>query len=360
MKKRRFLITGGTGFIGKQLIEQIAPEAEEILLFVRRMSLFQAKKTFRHYENVRIIEANLLEPNRCGIHDPEILDLLVNGVTDVVHAAALYDLNASAKDLYLHSLLITQNFVKFCNDFKELKVFHHLSSYAVNISEKGEVSEDDLALNPNSNEPYSWSKNRSEWVIQNELDPRILRRIYRPGIVIGHSETGEIEKWDGPYYLLGTLNEMKKKIGNLPFLLPLPFEEAATLPLIPVNELVNRLKVLILSPNREHLSRTYHLLPENPLSFSGLVQWLCLKLKLNATLVRIPPRLLPKRLEAKAYEVLKLPHSTGNFLRLSQHFRTDQLRADFPGLVYHHRLSTSQTPWLEKAMAHQKESEAHS
>ena len=42
-------------------------------------------------------------------------------------------------------------------------------------------------------------------------------RVYRPAIVVGHSQTGEMDKIDGPYYLFKAL-----KLGaRLPELVPL-------------------------------------------------------------------------------------------------------------------------------------------
>src|SRR3546814_7204546 len=45
-------------------------------------------------------------------------------------------------------------------------------------------------------DPYLRTKNDSEGLVREEK--RIKRRIYRPGMVVGHSQTGEKDKIDGP------------------------------------------------------------------------------------------------------------------------------------------------------------------
>ena len=48
-------------------------------------------------------------------------------------------------------------------------------------------------------QPYFKTKHDAEMVVRKECP--IPYRIYRPGIVVGHSKTGEATKIDGPYYL---------------------------------------------------------------------------------------------------------------------------------------------------------------
>ena len=54
---------------------------------------------------------------------------------------------------------------------------------------------------------YHRSKFESEKLVREKLDGRF--RIYRPGIVVGHSETGEMDKIDGPYYFFKLLQKLR-------------------------------------------------------------------------------------------------------------------------------------------------------
>ena len=57
------------------------------------------------------------------------------------------------------------------------------------------------------NNPYYATKHESERVVREEA--KIPWRVYRPGIVVGSSETGEIDKIDGPYYFFRTIQRLR-------------------------------------------------------------------------------------------------------------------------------------------------------
>ena len=57
------------------------------------------------------------------------------------------------------------------------------------------------------NHPYFQTKHESEAVVREECE--VPWRVYRPGIVVGHSETGEIDKVDGPYYFFKLLQRAR-------------------------------------------------------------------------------------------------------------------------------------------------------
>jgi NAD(P)-dependent dehydrogenase (short-subunit alcohol dehydrogenase family) len=60
------------------------------------------------------------------------------------------------------------------------------------------------------NHPYFQTKHESEAVVREESE--VPWRIYRPGIVVGHSETGEMDKVDGPYYFFKLLQRARNAV----------------------------------------------------------------------------------------------------------------------------------------------------
>ena len=66
-------------------------------------------------------------------------------------------------------------------------------------------------------------------------------RIYRPGAVIGHSRTGEIDKIDGPYYSFKMLQRIR---NTLPKWMPLIGIESGLNNLVPVDYVVNAIDYL--------------------------------------------------------------------------------------------------------------------
>ena len=81
----------------------------------------------------------------------------------------------------------------------DAKHFHMVSSIAAAGLYKGTFTEDMFdEAEKVENHPYFQTKHESEAVVREECD--VPWRVYRPGIVVGHSETGEMDKIDGPYY----------------------------------------------------------------------------------------------------------------------------------------------------------------
>jgi NAD(P)-dependent dehydrogenase (short-subunit alcohol dehydrogenase family) len=64
----------------------------------------------------------------------------------------------------------------------------------------------DEAVKVDSN-PYFQTKHESEAVVRDECE--VPWRVYRPGIVVGDSETGEIDKIDGPYYFFKAIQRLR-------------------------------------------------------------------------------------------------------------------------------------------------------
>ena len=51
----KLFITGGTGFLGRSLVKQMAPKAEKIFLLARKKSFNKAIKIFKGFENVEVV-----------------------------------------------------------------------------------------------------------------------------------------------------------------------------------------------------------------------------------------------------------------------------------------------------------------
>ena len=56
-------------------------------------------------------------------------------------------------------------------------------------------------------DPYSRTKFESEKLVRDEAT--VPWRVYRPGIVVGHSQTGEMDKIDGPYYFFKVIQRLR-------------------------------------------------------------------------------------------------------------------------------------------------------
>ena len=81
---------------------------------------------------------------------------------------------------------------------------------------------------------YFRTKHNSEGVVRSEC--RIPWRVYRPGIVVGHSETGVIDKIDGPYYFFKLIQKMRKMMSSW---MPTLGIEGGRINIVPVDYVVS-------------------------------------------------------------------------------------------------------------------------
>jgi nucleoside-diphosphate-sugar epimerase len=81
--------------------------------------------------------------------------------------------------------------------------------------------------------------------------------VYRPGVVVGDSKTGETAKFDGPYYVLRMMERLPSP--GVFFLVGLG---AGTVNLVPVDFVIDSMAALSASPGS--LGKTYHLCDPHP------------------------------------------------------------------------------------------------
>src|SRR4029077_8695573 len=87
---------------------------------------------------------------------------------------------------------------------------HHMSSIAVAGARwKGSFTEEMFAEGQDLDHPYYRTKYEAERMIR---DSSVRWRIYRPGLVVGSSETGEADRIDGPYYAFKLIQRLRHAI----------------------------------------------------------------------------------------------------------------------------------------------------
>ena len=111
--------------------------------------------------------------------------------------------------------------------------FHHVSSVAVAGMYDGSFSEDMFEEAGELPNPYFRTKHDAEALVRNECT--VPWRIYRPASVVGHSQTGEIDKIDGPYYAFKVLQRMRRL---LPPWFPLIGIDSGQFNIVPVDYVV--------------------------------------------------------------------------------------------------------------------------
>ena len=226
-----YFVTGATGFIGRHLVERLLARDERAFVLVRAESLpkFEALREFWGARASRAvpIEGNLAEPN-LGVSKAD-QRRLSGKVEHFFHLAAIYDLQASAEQQDLANIVGTDHALQFAHT-AQAGCFHHASSIAAAGLYQGSFRENMFEEATGLEHPYFRTKHESEALVRNRC--KRPWRVYRPGIVVGHSQTGQIDKVDGPYYFFKMIQKLRQ---SLPPWFPLIGLEGGYINLVPVD-----------------------------------------------------------------------------------------------------------------------------
>ena len=225
-------VTGATGFIGRHLVERLLEREGDVHVLVRpgseaRLDALLDRLGPAARERIILVTGDLAEP-LLGV-DEATRARLRGRVEHFFHLAAVYDITADETRNALLNVAGTQNAIDLANDLGA-ETLHHMSSVAVAGAHRGLFTEDDFDLGQPLEHPYHRTKFEAEKLVRTRT--RGAWRVYRPSIVVGHSQTGEMDKIDGPYYFFKALQKLR---NALPQWFPLVSVEWGETNLVPVD-----------------------------------------------------------------------------------------------------------------------------
>ncbi len=150
--------------------------------------------------------------------------------------------------------------IEFANSH-DVGRFHHTSSIAVAGSYKGVFQEDMFDEEQKLPHHYHRTKYESEKLVREGVKAKTL--VFRPGIVLGHSETGEMDKIDGPYYFFKLLQRLR---DALPQWFPLAGPEGGQTDMVPVDFVAKAMDHIAHLPDDDLPGDTFHLVDPEAMS----------------------------------------------------------------------------------------------
>jgi NAD(P)-dependent dehydrogenase (short-subunit alcohol dehydrogenase family) len=260
-----YFVTGGTGFIGGFFIEKLIDREGDIYVLTREGSnhKFEALQERFGADSDRLIPVtgDLREP-MLGL-SAQVISELKGRITHFCHLAAIYDLSASAEAQVATNIDGTRNAIQLAEALAAV-CFHHTSSIAAGGLFEGTFREDMFEEAENYEHPYFATKHDSEGIVRNEC--QVPWRIYRPAMVVGHSQTGEIDKIDGAYYFFKTLQKIR---SILPPWFPLIGIEGGKFNVVPVDYVVDAMDHIAHLPNQD--GNCFHLTDPDHHSMGNLM-----------------------------------------------------------------------------------------
>lgn len=264
MCRMRYVVTGGTGFIGRRLVDRILalPGSTAVHVLVRRESLGRFERLAQRWDDrVQPLVGDLTTPD-LGLTDAALADL--GRVDHVLHCAAVYDISAPEEHQRAANVDGTRAVITLARRLDA--TLHHVSSIAVAGNHRGVFTEDDFDVAQELPTPYHQTKFEAELLVRSTTGLRY--RIYRPAVVVGDSRTGEMDKIDGPYYFFGILSALTA----LPRFTPLVLPDTGRTNIVPVDFVVDAIAALMHADGRD--GQTFHLTAPKTIGLRGIYRGL--------------------------------------------------------------------------------------
>ncbi|WP_138512373.1 SDR family oxidoreductase [Rhodoferax bucti] len=302
----RYFVTGATGFIGKRLVKKLLQRKGATVHFLIRKESEDKVAGLREFWGLtdaksaaRVVPVfGDLTGKKLGVA-AEVIKALKGQIDHFYHLAAVYDLEADEEFQFAVNIEGTRNTVEFAKAV-EVGHFHHVSSIAAAGLYEGVFREDMFDEAENYEHPYFMTKHESEKIVRKEC--KVPWSVYRPAMVVGDSQTGEMDKIDGPYYFFKLIQRMRQL---LPPWMPSIGLEGGRVNIVPVDFVVNALDVI--SHKQGIAKQCYHLV--DPVGyrvgdvldiFSKAAHAPKMNIFVNAALLGFIPRSVTKTLMALA------------------------------------------------------------
>ncbi|WP_290518433.1 SDR family oxidoreductase [Alcanivorax sp.] len=336
-----YFVTGATGFIGRFLVGRLLKRDDTRVFALVRCGSEYKLDALRNRLGVdadRLVAIHGdINEKLLGVSKRDQDDL--NGQIDhFFHLAAIYDLTADENTQRYTNIEGTRQTLKLAEKIQAGR-FHHVSSIAAAGLYDGTFTENMFEEATGLDDAYLLTKHESEALVRQES--KIPWRIYRPAMVVGHSETGAMDKVDGPYYLFKFIQKLKDVLPNW---IPLIGVEGGHFNVVPVDFVADALDHIAHQP--DHDGQCFHLTADRSYSLgeimdivAGAAQAPRMALKLENRLFDVVPgfvrkgvsALTPNLLLNAALDNLDIPPSAMKFLTFPTEYDNSRAKAALEG-----------------------------
>jgi len=297
-----YFVTGATGFIGRYLVSELLANREgTIYLLCREGSRARLDALITQWGGSSRLVPLIgdLRADQLGV-DPDWIAEHDGKIDHFFHLAAIYDMTASDEmneELNVGGTRAALSLAGAVN----AGVFHQVSSIAASGDYYGLFDESMFDEGQGLPSAYHRTKFESEKIVREESP--VPWRVYRPAVVVGHSETGAMDKIDGPYYFFPVFKRMR---DNLPSWLPLVGIDLGDTNVVPVDYVAKAMDYLGHLPG--HDGEAFHLVNPEPQNTVELVNTFAAAAKApqfampidRSMTNRLPTALLPRQFRPSA------------------------------------------------------------
>jgi dephospho-CoA kinase len=179
-------------------------------------------------------------------------------LTWIHHLAGSDFLGVDDRTAHHANVTATRAVLELAREVSRLERIVHWSTAMVSGDRTGTVYEHELELGQRFGNAHVRSKYEAEQLVRQAMR-QLPITVVRPSIIVGDSRTGEIEKLDGPYYLLGLIATNASGVR-----LPLLGKSDAPLHLVPIDYVVQA--AWQVARGETAAGKTFHLVDPAPMS----------------------------------------------------------------------------------------------
>lgn len=306
---RRVLVTGAGGFVGRHIACELSAQGYRVRATDKHIgSAPHGDRVERYAHDLATVD----------------LDILLDGVSDIVHAAGLFDLSASRRALFDTNVGLTEHMARAAAE-RRMR-FVHISSVTVYGRPRRQPASEDTPHRPGS--AYEESKSKAERVVHRLMKERSLAAtVLRPSGVYG--------PWGR--YGLGViaaayaLSRSEGRVAGIP-----AYRDGPRMTHVHVGDVASAVACVLEHP--EALGRVFNVADDQPVAWGDLLHAI-------EEAVGIPPRkrqrLSMLRARMTAYTWRLLPESRRDRINRSLARRWD-------ALVNHEALDPMLRPRLDR------------
>jgi thioester reductase-like protein len=315
--------TGFPGFIGTRLVARLLEDDAEL----RVAALVEPKMADRAREAAgRIAGGDRIEVLPGDIADIDLgleegqLERLRAETTSAYHLAAIYNLAVPFELAERVNVAGTGNVLQLLRKCERLDRFNYVSTAYVAGDRTGVVYEHELLMGQDFKNHYESTKFQAEVWVRSLMD-QIPTTVYRPAIVVGDSHTGETQKFDGPYYMLRTV----QVAAGLH--MPVPQFAGASTPfnVVPVDFVIDALSVADDDPAL--VGETLHLVDSEPVTADEVFGLLAREYAGREPSYRVPSKLVETMLRSQRVRGMFSGAPPESIVYLNHSVRFDTRRA---------------------------------
>ena len=265
------LVTGFPAFTAKRMIAKLLAAEPETKLYVLARDKFAPEADALLEGLAAGSRAEVLVGDICdmdlGLSSNEYR-ALSRELTWIHHLAGIYFMGIDEATARRVNVGGTRTVIELARDAARLERVVHWSTAAVSGDRHGTIYEEDLDTGQKFHNAYERTKYEAERLVRNAMR-QLPITVIRPSTIVGDTRTGEIDKLDGPYYLMVLIATNASGLR-----LPLLGRGDAPLNLVPIDYVTEAAWQVARSAGAA--GKTFHLVDPNPLSaravFEGVAE----------------------------------------------------------------------------------------